>query len=243
LSPDGQTLYTANDLGDSLAVVSDLRDTRKIERISLSRPGSSQFVYPYDLKLLTRGANAAKVYVSLWGDGSIAVVNPALKYRVTRISVDRHPTLMMFNSSQTRLYVVNSDADSVSVIDTASDRVVERIDVRLNEAAKKGVSPEGLALSKDEQTLYVANAHANAVAVIQLAAAPTVRIHSKLLGFIPTGNYASAVAVVGNSLFAGFLEVLCLDDDVLIWYTRNRIACRAVRMGCAQCSSRRWVHG
>ena len=27
------------------------------------------------------------------------------------------------------------------------------------------------------------------------------------------------------------------------WYTRNRIACRAVRMGCAQCSSRRWVHG
>ena len=37
--------------------------------------------------------------------------------------------------------------------------------------------------------------------VIQLAAAPSARIHSKLLGFIPTGNYASAVAVVGNNLF------------------------------------------
>lgn len=201
LSPNGQTLYTANDLGDSLAVVSDLRDMRKIERISLSRPASSQFVYPYDLRLLTKGRDVAKVYVSLWGDASIAVVNPALRYRVTRISVDRHPTLMMFSSSQSRLYVVNSDADSVSVIDTATDRVIERIDVRLSDTAKKGVSPEGLALSKDEQTLYVANAHANAVAVIQLAAAPSVRIHSKLLGFIPTGNYASAVSVVGNNLF------------------------------------------
>ena len=201
LSPDGQTLYTANNLGDSLAIVSDLRDSRKIERIKLQRPGSSQFVYPYDVKVVTKTASVSKIYISLWGDGSVAVVNPALKNRVTYITVDRHPTLMMLNRTQTRLYVVNSDADSVSVIDTATDRVIERIDVRLAEAAKKGISPEGLALSEDEQTLYVANSHANAVAVVQLEKAPTARVRSKLLGFIPTGNYPSALAVVGNRLF------------------------------------------
>lgn len=201
LSPDGETLYTANDLADSLAIVSDLRDTRKLERIALNRPGSAQAAYPYDVKLLAKGKTVAKAYVSLWGDGSVAVVNAGLKNRVTRIAVDRHPTLMLLNGSQTRLYVVNSDADTVSVIDTATDRLVERIDVRLSETAKKGVSPEGLALSGDEQTLYVANAHANAVAVVQLAKAPTLKVRSKLLGFIPTGNYASAVAVVSDRLF------------------------------------------
>jgi YVTN family beta-propeller protein len=201
LSPDGEALYTANNLGDTLGIISDLRDTRRIERVSLSHPRSAQFVYPYDVKLLNKGNAVSKIYISLWGDGSIAVVNPALKNQLSFIKVDRHPTLMLLNRAQSRLYVVNSDADSVSVIDTTTNRLTERIDVRLNDQAKGGVSPEGLTLSEDEQTLYVANAHANAVAVVQLAQAPSLKVHSKLLGFIPTGNYASAVAVVGNRLF------------------------------------------
>jgi YVTN family beta-propeller protein len=200
LSPDGQTLFTANNLADSLGIVSDLRDTRHLERISLARPNSGQFVYPYDIRILSNGDKVSKIYISLWGDGLIAVVNPNLKNRVTYIKVDRHPTLMLFNNSRTRLYVANSDADSISVIDTASDRVIERIDVRLSETSRHGVSPEGLALSEDEQTLYVANAHANAVAVVRLVRTPTLKDRSKLLGCIPTGNYASAVAVVGNQL-------------------------------------------
>ncbi|HEY2865565.1 MAG TPA: bifunctional YncE family protein/alkaline phosphatase family protein, partial [Pyrinomonadaceae bacterium] len=149
----------------------------------------------------TRADRVAKIYVSLWGDGSVAVVDPTLKGPITFIKVDRHPTIMMLDRGQTRLYVINSDADSVSVIDTKTDRVVERVDVRLSETAMGGVSPEGIALSEDEQTLYVANAHANAVAVVKLVSTPTAREHSKLLGFIPTGNYASAVAVVGSRLF------------------------------------------
>src|SRR5205807_5926799 len=72
---------------------------------------------------------------------------------------------------------------------------------RLNETAQLGASPEGMALSDDEKTLYVANAHANAVAVINIAKGAAGTARSKLLAFIPTGKYASAVAVVGNHLF------------------------------------------
>ena len=201
LSPDGETIYSANNLGDTLGVVSDLRDSRKIERISLRRPGSNQFVYPYDVKALTNGKRVSKLYVSLWGDGSIAVVSPNQQNRVTHISVDRHPTAMLLNRAETRLFVVNSNADTVSIVDTRTDRVIETINVRLAESEQIGASPEGLALSDDEKTLFVANAHANAVAVVGLAATPTAKDRSKLLGFIPTGKYASAVAVVGNRLF------------------------------------------
>jgi YVTN family beta-propeller protein len=199
LSRDGQTLYAANNLSDNLGIVSDLRDARKISRVALRRPGSTQFVYPYDVTLVTNAANVSKAYVSLWGDGSVAVVDAA--NRVRHITVDRHPTKLLLNKQRTRLYVVNSNADVVSVIDTSTDKVIERINVRLSESAEIGASPEGLALSEDEQTLYVANAHANAIAVVSLAKVPSKVAHSKLLGFIPTGKYPSAVAVVGKRLF------------------------------------------
>ena len=201
LSPDGETVYSANNLADSLGVVADLRDSRRLTRISLRRPGSNQFVYPYDVKAKTNGKSVSKLYVSLWGDGSVAVVNPAMQNRVTHITVGRHPTAMVLNNTQSRLFIVNSNADTVSVIDTLTDRVIETINVRLAETEQIGASPEGLALSDDEKTLYVANAHANAVVVVRLAANPTAKDRSKLIGFIPTGKYASAVAVVDSHIF------------------------------------------
>jgi len=35
LSPDGETIYCANNLGDSLGMISELRDMRRITRVSL----------------------------------------------------------------------------------------------------------------------------------------------------------------------------------------------------------------
>jgi len=216
LSPDNTTLYVANNLGDSLGILQDWKSERRITKVRLRRSGSSQFVYPYDVETLPEANSnkVAKVYVSLWGDASIAVVNPENPNQTLKhIAVERHPTAMVLNADKSRLFVVNSNADSVSVIDTGSDRVLEKINVKLAENALGGMSPEGLALSADEKTLYVANAHANALAVLSLESGvegqnqkkdsrlPTQ--DSRLLGFIPTGNYPSAVAVVQNRLFIG----------------------------------------
>lgn len=234
ISPDDKTLYIANNLGDNLGILDDWNGARKITRVSLRRAASTQFLYPYDVEIIPAKDNlkAAKIYISLWGDGTIAVVG-ANKKISKHIVVERHPTAMLLNADQSKLFVVNSDADSVSVIDTKTDRVIETINVRFAENELNGESPEGLALSADEKTLYVANAHANAVAVIALginqkpsAQKPNRKVGkskiedddeereakneksespaaSKLLGFIPTGNYPSAVAVVGNQLFIG----------------------------------------
>src|SRR6185503_15653289 len=79
----------------------------------------------------------------------------------------------------------------------------ERISVRLSEGVPPGNSPEGLALRGDD--LYVANAHSNSVAVVDLGNEPSERAHarSRVRGFIPTGQYPSAVAVAGQTLFIG----------------------------------------
>jgi YVTN family beta-propeller protein len=243
ISADGDTLYVANNLGDSLGIIRNLRGERALTRVDLRRAGSNQLIYPYGVVALARRGTAeiAKVYVSCWADASLAVIDPRKPEQPpARIAVERHPTAMVLNAAGTRLYVVNSNADSVSVIDTNTDREIERISVRLAESARIGGSPEGLALSADGATLYVANAHSNAVVVVALseqargvpdagtrgradkekeeesearskspnAASPRPRVsasesRSRVRGFIPTGQYPSAIAVVNHTIFIG----------------------------------------
>ncbi len=213
ITADGAALVTANNLGDSVTIVRGLRGTRRMERVDLHHPGKlAENIYPYGVVVLGSGRNA-RAYVTCWNDSSVAVISLSGKSVVrSYIGVDRHPTAMTLNAEGTRLFVANSDADSVSVIDTATDQEIERIDVRLAEDALPGASPEGVALSEDEKTLYVANAHSNAVAVVALsgktrggnaAEKMTEAAKSKILGFIPTGQYPSAVVVADGKLFIG----------------------------------------
>jgi YVTN family beta-propeller protein len=225
LSPDNNTLFVANNLDDSLGIISSVRAERKLTRIDLHRENRNENIYPYGvLALPARNiSTVAKVYLSCWATATVAVVDPNNPQKgVIHIAVDRHPTAMIFNSAKTRIYVVNSNADTVSVIDTATDKEVERINVKLSENEPLGASPESLALSADGATLYVANAHSNSVAVCGLSAKAQGKERnderekerekekdersderSKVRGFIPTGQYPSAVAVAGSMLFIG----------------------------------------
>jgi YVTN family beta-propeller protein len=213
VTPDGATLVTANNLGDSVTIVRGLSGARRMERVDLHHPGKlSQNIYPYGVVVLGSGKNA-RAYVSCWNDSSVAVIPLSGKSAVRKyITVDRHPTAIAANAGGTRLFVANSDADSVSVIDTTTDQEIERIDVRLAEDALPGASPEAVALSEDEKTLYVANAHSNAVVLVALSekargGKTTEKMSevskSKILGFIPTGQYPSAIAVADGQLFVG----------------------------------------
>ncbi|HEV2803082.1 MAG TPA: bifunctional YncE family protein/alkaline phosphatase family protein [Pyrinomonadaceae bacterium] len=257
ISPDGETLFVANNLDDSLAMIRNPASTTPaLLRIDLRRrERPTHNIYPYGVAALSAPGlgKTSKVYVSCWNDESIAVYSPGGdddSKTLSFIPVGRHPTMMTFNAARTRLYVANSNADSVSVIDTETDREIERIDVRLAEATELvGNSPESLALDADGATLYVANAHSNSIAVVALSArargAADAHAHavmseadeedeeeeareteeeeseeeseeeeaeearerqerarrSVVRGFIPTGRYPSAVAVVGRTLF------------------------------------------
>jgi YVTN family beta-propeller protein len=217
ISDDGATLYVANNLDDSLGVVTNLRAEKPtLARVDLKRESAT--ISPYGVvQLSPRGGATEKVYVSCWGDSSIAVVGVKSGRMTGRIAVGSHPTAMILNQTRTRLYVVNSNADSVSVIDTAKDVELERVGVRLSEDSLFGHSPESLALSEDGATLYVANAHSNAVAVVALSSRArgnevnksggrvdlSSSDRSRVRGFIPTGQYPSALAVVGQTIFVG----------------------------------------
>jgi len=134
-----------------------------------------------------------KVYVSLWGGGAVAALDAESLSVLKMINTGDHPNKMAIASG--RLYVANANTDEVTVIDMDSDTVVESISVKPWPDAPNGSTPNGLALAPDGKRLYVANATNNCLAVFDIAEPG----QSKLLGYIPTGWYPTAVLVEEHS--------------------------------------------
>jgi DNA-binding beta-propeller fold protein YncE len=195
ISRDGRTLYAAENLGDSLAVV-DLITRRVAQRLPTER-------YPYGVVAGPDGT----VYVSAWGGWTVSVF-PAQPSGAlaegTRIRVARHPSALLLSPDGSRLYGASGSTDRVSVIDTRRQRVVATLNDASPAATAEGSTPNALAISPDGTRLFVAEADNNAVAVFDLSAAssgiPGALGNDALAGRIPAGWYPSAVAVDANDL-------------------------------------------
>lgn len=89
-------------------------------------------------------------------------------------------------------YVTNATNDNISIIDYRNHKLVGMIPVKADPLIDKyrGLLPFGLAMSKDEKTLYVALLGFNAVAVIDIETKTT-------RGMIPTG-WGPARVVLGR---------------------------------------------
>jgi YVTN family beta-propeller protein len=202
VSTDGRTLAVANYYNDSITVFTGgYGNWSKLKEFDL-RPGKNDpsqhgvpgGAYPFWVAIKGNGTSA-KVYVSSIRDREVVVV-PTDGTRWTRIKVVGQPNKMALNKAQTRLYVVEDQSDSVDVVDTATDTIVETIPVIApllppNLTGYKGANPNSATLSPDEKQLWVTNGNLNCISVIQLGEPPA---RSKVLGLIPTGWYPNAVA-------------------------------------------------
>src|SRR5262249_20093649 len=103
-------------------------------------------------------------------DGTLSVLTRAGgRWKKTKsISVGLHPCALAASPDGRLLYVANANSDSVSVIATKSDEVVETIACRPEGRLPFGSGSNALALSPDGRTLYVANGTNNCVAVVRL---------------------------------------------------------------------------
>ena len=144
-------------------------------------------------------AASATAYISSIRDREIVVVSLSGTPAVTaRISVKGQPNKMTLNAAQTLLYVVEDRTDTVDVIATASNAIIETIPV----IAPPGVLPTALAkytgansdsatLSPDEKQLYVTNGNLNCIAVVALTGTNS---GDQVVGLIPTGWYPNSVS-------------------------------------------------
>jgi YVTN family beta-propeller protein len=123
-------------------------------------------------------------------DGSVSVVDLTTHRQITQIPVGLHPSGIAATPDGKHVLVANANSDTISVIDTASNQVVETISTRPAEKLLFGSAPNAIAISPDSKTVYVTNGTNNAIAVIELNPGK-----SKLTGCIPTGWYPAGIVL------------------------------------------------
>jgi hypothetical protein len=180
-------------------------DGKIIQRFDLSTfkriPGS----LPYTSVITTDGRRG---FVSLWNASTVAELD-LLKGRVRRfiplrkptspLAGGSHPTALLFNRDNSKLFVALTDRDEIAVLDTVTGKPVSYLSTKLPGQQYGGSDPEYLALSPDENTLFSANAISDSVAVFDLAKLiPSQPLQAS--GFIPTQWYPTVVAATRKDL-------------------------------------------
>jgi YVTN family beta-propeller protein len=224
VTADGSKLLVANFYNDSVSIVplSGGLPTAAATELSL-QPGRGRTGGTYPYWVAIRGNRTA--YVSSMRDRQIEVIDlaGAAPSVAARIPVEGNPNRLLLNRAGSRLYVASDNADVVSVIDTASNRVLNV--VRTIAPASlvvrgdyfHGVDPNSVALSPDESRLYVANGGENAVAIITLGTGVP-----QVTGLIPTGYWPNSVSssadgrmlyIVNGKSIPGPNERWCAAND------------------------------
>ena len=131
--------------------------------------------------------------------GSVSVVDLSAGKVVKTIATGLHPSGLALSPDGRFVYVACANSDTVDVIATSDDAVVETIAVRPEARLPFGSGPNAVAVALEGDRLYVANGTNNAVAVVDLgpkaSATPRDGEASRTAGFIPVGWYPGAIAV------------------------------------------------
>ena len=210
-SPDGSTLYAAIN-GQNTVVALD-PNTGAIEHTwnvgiaprELSFAGGKLYVsneggrqaQAGDTTLGSYGTQVpADGYLGTSTTGTVSVINTAdPSAAVGSIAVGLHPTAMY--QSGNALFVANTNSDTVSVIDTSTDQVVQTIETKPWPSSSVGYEPDGIDVTKDGH-LLVTLGRANAVAVYRYDGTPKDPV--SYIGLLPTDYYPATVATAGNQI-------------------------------------------
>jgi DNA-binding beta-propeller fold protein YncE len=136
-------------------------------------------------------------------DGKRAFVTAWLADRVTIVDLDRaasvadiptpaHPIAIAYAPQHDLLYVACAGTNSIAVVDARTARPAGTIDVGALRGGQLGATPNALTLTRDERTLYVANADENNIIRVQLDGRGGAPAGAIQVGAYPTDVLLSA---------------------------------------------------
>lgn len=209
VSSDGAKLYVCGNLSNRLFEI-DTKDGRVIRTWDVG-------VAPFDVALV-----GTKAFVSNWGgrrpdassvtgpagrgtvvrvdsirhiasEGSVSVIDLAGSGATAEVVTGIHASALAVSPDKRWIVVANTGSDTVSVIDTSTNAIVETIWARQNPADLFGAQPTALCFDKSGEKLFVCNGSQNAVAVFEFEPA-----HCELEGLIPVAWFPGAIAAASK---------------------------------------------
>jgi DNA-binding beta-propeller fold protein YncE len=201
VTADGKKIVVANFEHDSISLV-DVAGRIKTAELDL-RPGGGIAGGEFPFWVAIQGNKTAYVISQRDREVDVVDISTPMPSVTGRIPLKGQPNRLILNRKQTLLFVAEGSSDSVAVISTKSMSVVGEFgttapqSVFANRRGYKGSSPNSLALSPDEYSLYVTNGGGNSVAVIRLQGRGDGgdAVRGEVAGLIPTGWYPNSVSV------------------------------------------------
>jgi DNA-binding beta-propeller fold protein YncE len=207
VSPDGKRLYVALNLSNRLAEL-EATDGRVLRlwdvgvepygvvlagrKIYVSnwggrRPGPTSTTGPAGRGTLVRVDPVR--YIANEGSVSIVSLDPGNASSPSKeILTGLHACALALSPDRRWLVVANAGSDTLSVIDTRKDKILETIWARQDPGDLFGAQPNALVFDPSGRHLYVCNGTQNAIAAFQFKPAK-----SKLLGLLPVGWFPGAI--------------------------------------------------
>jgi DNA-binding beta-propeller fold protein YncE len=198
VSPDGRSILAADLYHDSV-VAFDAQSGRVAGHYKTGRR-------PYRIVFLPDGKS---YFVSSWADSTVYLYETRTGLESTHIRLGPHTTDMVLsdrkisvddgdaqNAWRYRLFVTAANTNEVFVVSVSDNNILklqETLNVAMTPRQPAGMTPSGLALSPDQQRLFVACSDANVVAVADISES-----RSQLEGFIPAGWYPTATRVLAD---------------------------------------------
>lgn len=156
VNPFNGYTYIANQLSNNISILNSNGTLISLIAVSSNSPFGAS---PVDLTVndFADSPNYGTVYVAnLIGD-TIAIINPQLEF-VGTIAVGKRPIAIAFNPLNENVYVANISEDSVSIIDTNSQTVIDTILV--------GNAPRDITVNTNTGEVYVLNSQSNSITVL-----------------------------------------------------------------------------
>ncbi|MFC4263704.1 bifunctional YncE family protein/alkaline phosphatase family protein [Ferruginibacter yonginensis] len=181
-----ETMYVVTKEDNSLYII-NIATKQIIKKVSL----------PAEAYACVLNKQRTILYISCWGCDKVLPFDVQQQTLLSPIPVGDNPNEMLLSKNGKWLYVANANDNSVSIINTQQQKVVEVLNAALYPNAPSGSTTNGVALSADEKTLYIANADNNCLAVFDV----TTIGKSFSKGFIPVGWYPTNVKVIGKKIW------------------------------------------
>jgi DNA-binding beta-propeller fold protein YncE len=195
LTPDNRLLFVADLFRDRILVVNP-QSGRVIDRFACRRR-------PYRIVFHPDGKS---YFVTSWADGVLQQFQTEDGYNMGTLRLGPQATDMIWRDKKTaleegqefpfkaRIFVTASNTNrvySVGITESKDMKLLDSINLAMTPRQPLGMTPSALALSPDQNQLFVVCSDFNAVAVAEVSGPQAVG-----LGYVPTGWYPTSARVL-----------------------------------------------
>ena len=153
VSPDGRTLYVANNFAGGGFIVIDVATNQQLASVAMGPGDVPRGVAP--------SPDGSRAYMAFAGVNVIEVFDLAGRNVTATVAVDAAPTGIAVSPDGNKVYVASELGNSVSVIDATTNQVTARL--------TGFVTPVGIAVSPDGSHLLVVNRGNSTISAVRTA--------------------------------------------------------------------------